>query len=87
MPPIPEGKPNCLKGITFVITGTLKAFTRNEAKKLIEKYGGTLASSISKKVNILVCGDLEEQSTKLKKAKELHIKMIDEDSFFSMIQD
>ena len=84
--PIPEGSPGCLEGITFVITGTLPSLKRDDAKKLIEKYGGKLSSSISKKVNVLVCGSLEEGSTKLKKAQEYNIKMTDEAGLFSVIQ-
>ena len=84
--PIPEGKPNCLEGIKFVISGTLPSLSRKEAQKLIEKYGGNFASSISKKTDVLVCGSLEEASTKVKKAKELNIKITDEDGLFTVIR-
>jgi DNA ligase (NAD+) len=65
-----------LEGQTFVITGTLPTLSRNEATSLIEEAGGRVAGSISKKTTALVAG--EEAGSKLEKAKELGVEVIDE---------
>jgi DNA ligase (NAD+) len=67
-----------LEGQTFVITGTLPTLSRNEATSLIEEAGGRVAGSISKKTTALVAG--EEAGSKLEKAKELGVEVIDEDT-------
>ena len=64
-----------LKGKTFVITGTLPGMSREEAKSLIEIYGGKTASSVSQKTNYLLAG--ENAGSKLEKAKILNIEIID----------
>lgn len=66
-----------LNGLTFVITGTLPSFSRNEAKMFIEEYGGKVTDSISKGTSYLVCG--EEPGSKFQKAKSLGIPILDED--------
>ena len=65
-----------LSGLTFVITGTLPTFTRNEAKEFIRNKGGKVTTSVSKKTNYLIAGD--SAGSKLKKAQELGIKILDE---------
>ena len=65
-----------LKGLTFVITGTLPTLSRNEAKKLIEEAGGKVTGSVSKKTDYLLAG--ESAGSKLEKAQELGTKVIDE---------
>ena len=60
----------------FVLTGTLNSLTRDEAKELIESAGGKVSSSISKKTDFLVSG--EKAGSKLKKAQELGVKIINE---------
>lgn len=78
-----EAAGSSLLGFTFVITGTLPTLGRNEAKALIEQNGGKVTGSVSKKTDFLVCG--EEAGSKLDKAKDLGIKIIDENELFSMI--
>lgn len=69
-----EGGP--LQGLTFVLTGTLPALSREEAKERIEAAGGKVTGSVSKKTNYLVAG--EEAGSKLEKARELGIPVWDE---------
>jgi DNA ligase (NAD+) len=65
-----------LAGKTFVLTGTLTHFTRDEAKKMIEDAGGKVTGSVSKKTDYVVAG--ADAGSKLDKAKELGVKVIDE---------
>lgn len=63
-------------GLTFVLTGTLPTMKRDEAKKLIESYGGKVSGSVSKKTSFVVAG--EDAGSKLTKANELGIEVISE---------
>jgi len=72
-----------LQGLTFVLTGTLPNLTREEAQARIEAAGGKVAKSVSKKTSYLVAG--EEAGSKLDKAKELGIKVIDEEGLIGMM--
>jgi DNA ligase, NAD-dependent len=65
------------KGKTFVITGTLEAMTRDEAKEYIENRGGKVTGSVSKKTDFLLCG--ENAGSKLEKAKTLGVEIISEE--------
>jgi DNA ligase (NAD+) len=65
-----------LAGKTFVLTGTLAHFTRDEAKKMIEDAGGKVTGSVSKKTDYVVAGT--DAGSKLDKAKELGVKVVDE---------
>jgi len=65
-----------LAGKTFVLTGTLAHFTRDEAKKMIEDAGGKVTGSVSKKTDYVVAG--ADAGSKLEKAKELGVEVIDE---------
>jgi DNA ligase (NAD+) len=68
--------PKPLAGKTFVLTGTLPTWSRDEAKALIEAAGGKVSGSVSKKTDYLVAG--EEAGTKLDKARELDVAVLDE---------
>lgn len=68
-----------LKGKTVVVTGTLSRFSRDEAKAIIKKAGGTVAGMVSGKTSFVVAG--ENAGSKLDKARELGIEVIDEDEF------
>jgi DNA ligase (NAD+) len=72
-----------LQGLTFVLTGTLPNLTREEAQARIEAAGGKVAKAVSKKTNYLVAG--EEAGSKLDKAKEFGIKIIDEEGLNGMM--
>jgi len=63
-------------GMTFVLTGTLPTMKRDEAKALIEAHGGKVSGSVSKKTGVVVAG--EDAGSKLTKAQELGIEVIDE---------
>ena len=71
-----ENESKLLKGKNFVLTGTLDSLTRDEAKQLIENAGGKVSSSISKKTDFLIAG--EKAGSKLKKAQELGVQIINE---------
>ncbi len=73
-----------LRGKTFVLTGTLPTLTREEAKRLIERHGGTSASGISRKVDYVIVG--EDAGAKLEQAVKLGIPRLTEDEFLSMIR-
>ncbi|HKO98198.1 MAG TPA: NAD-dependent DNA ligase LigA [Pyrinomonadaceae bacterium] len=70
-------------GKIFVLTGTLQAYTRDEAKAAIETRGGRVASSVSKKTDYLVAG--EEAGSKLDKATSLGVTVLNEDTFKEML--
>lgn len=73
-----------LAGKTFVLTGTLAGFSREEAKQKIEELGGKVTSSVSKKTDYVVVG--EEAGSKLDKANGLGIRTLDEAAFTRLIQ-
>lgn len=75
---------NRFSGKTFVLTGTLTKYTRSEASRIIENYGGKASSSVSKKTDYVLAG--EAAGSKLAKATELGVKIINEDEFAEMIQ-
>lgn len=72
------------KGYKFVFTGTLNKFTRDEASKQVEIRGGKVSSTVSKNTSYVVTG--ESSGSKLDKAKELKVNIIDEDEFIKLIE-
>ena len=79
-----EKKDDRFAGLTFVLTGTLSRFTRDEASAIIESFGGKASSSVSKKTAYVLAG--ENAGSKLTKAESLGIKIISEEEFETMIQ-
>lgn len=71
-------------GKTFVLTGALTKFTREEATEKIELLGGKASGSVSKKTSFVVVG--ENAGSKERKARELGIPILSEDDFLAMIQ-
>ena len=72
------------KGKTFVLTGTLENFTRAEATALIEQNGGQTSSSVSKNTDYVLVG--KEAGSKLTKAKDLGIQILDEQTFKNLLK-
>lgn len=75
---------NRFEGMTFVLTGTLPTYKRSEASKIIESFGGKTSSSVSKKTSYVLSG--ESSGSKLDKANQLGIPVIDENEFNEMIK-
>ena len=77
-------KGSALAGSIVVVTGSLKSMSRKEAHDIIEREGGTIGSSVTKKTSFIVAG--EEAGSKLDKAKKLGITIIDEDGFLEKVK-
>ena len=77
-------KDNRFEGMTFVLTGTLPTYKRSEASKIIESFGGKTSSSVSKKTSYVLSG--ESSGSKLDKANQLGVPVIDENEFNEMIK-
>ena len=75
---------NRFEGMTFVLTGTLPTLGRKEASDIIESFGGKVSGSVSKKTTYVLAG--EEAGSKLTKAQELGITIINEDEFKKMLK-
>ena len=71
-------------GMTFVLTGALEKFTRDEAREMIEKRGGKVSGSVSKKTTYVVAG--ENAGSKLQKAQQLGIPVLTEDEFLEFLK-
>ena len=79
-----ESEDNRFEGNTFVLTGSLQKFTRDEASNIIEKFGGKVSGSVSKKTSYLIAG--EDAGSKLEKARNLGTTILSEDEFLEMIK-
>lgn len=79
-----EAKGNVFAGEKFVLTGTLSDYKRDEAAKIIESLGGEVLSSVSKNVTVVLAG--ENAGSKLDKARALNIKIMDEETFKSLVK-
>jgi DNA ligase (NAD+) len=75
--------PRTLEGLTIVVTGTLPNFSRDEAKEAIIIRGGKASGSVSKNTSYLVAG--ESAGTKLDKAEQLGVPVLDEDGFRELL--
>lgn len=78
-----ENVEKIFEGMKIVLTGTLPSLKRNDAKEMIEKRGGKATSSVSKSTTFVLAG--EEAGSKLTKANDLGIKVIDEESFLELL--
>ena len=79
-----EDIPKIFEKMKIVLTGTLPTLKRNDAKEMIEKRGGKATSSVSKSTSFVLAG--EEAGSKLTKANDLGIKVIDEEKFLQLIE-
>jgi DNA ligase (NAD+) len=79
-----EQKAQPLSGMTFVITGKLESYSRDQAKDKIEALGGIVTSSVSKNTDYVIVG--EDPGSKLDKAKSLNIPFLDEETFKTLIK-
>ncbi len=83
-----EQSARTLEGKSFVITGSVHHFSnRNEVKALIERLGGKVTGSVSKKTDYLINNDTESASAKNRKAKELGVPVLSEENFLAMLEE
>ena len=78
-------KSGIFSGKTIMFTGGLSKMSRSEAKALIEKEGGKILGTASKKLDYLVVGDYKTTQKKVEKAKRLNIKILDENSWYGLL--
>ncbi len=79
-----DSGPLPLDGLTLVVTGTLPTFSRDEVKELIQRSGGKVTDNVSKKTDYLVVG--ESAGSKLEKARQLGVPILDEDALLKLIE-
>jgi len=82
-PPAPKKRSGGLQGKTVVVTGTLKGFSRQQAEQAIREAGGRVSGSVSKKTDFVAAG--EDPGSKLRKAQELGVEVIDEERFKKLL--
>jgi DNA ligase (NAD+) len=80
-----EGGQGALEGLTFVFTGNLEAFTRDEARELVERQGGRATSSVSSRTDYVVAGP--GAGSKLDQARDRDIAILDEEGFVNLLED
>lgn len=80
----PAAREGPFSGLTFVVTGSLERWTRNEIESLIKRLGGAIGSSVTKKTNYVVAG--ENPGSKLAKAEEYGVEVLDEKGFAGLLQ-
>jgi len=78
----PKARGGAFDGKTFVLTGRLASMSRDEAGEIIRELGGSVSGSVSKKTDYVVAGD--DAGTKLRKATELGLRILDEDQFLKL---
>lgn len=83
---IPKGKPNCLAGLAFVLTGVYESMERDEAASVIKEFGGRVTGSLSGKTNYIVAG-AESGPAKLAKAEEMDVGILSEDDLLDLIRE
>ncbi|XP_063709460.1 replication factor C subunit 1-like [Culicoides brevitarsis] len=83
---IPKGKPGCLTGYSFLITGELASQTREECIRLIESLGGQMKTGVSKKLSYLIVGETGAGPAKLAKAEQLQTPILTEDGLLDLIR-
>lgn len=83
---IPKGKPNCLAGLAFVLTGVFESMERDEAAAVIKDLGGRVTSAMSGKTSYLVAGE-ESGPAKIAKAEDANIPVISEDELLDLIRE
>jgi DNA ligase (NAD+) len=76
---------NLLNGVTVVVTGTLTSMSREQAEAAVVERGGKTTSSVSKKTSFLVAGE-SPGASKVNKAEELRIPVLDEPAFVTMLE-
>ena len=82
---VDESMPRTLEGLTVVVTGSLEGFSRDEAKEAIIQRGGKASGSVSKNTSYVVAG--ENAGTKLDKAEQLGLPVLDEDGFRKLLEE
>ncbi|XP_047498187.1 replication factor C subunit 1-like [Penaeus chinensis] len=82
---IPQGEPDCLQGLVFVLSGVYESLDREEASELIKRHGGKVTTSVSRNTSYLVIGN-EAGESKIKKAEQLGTKRLDEDGLLDLIR-
>ncbi|CAL8333917.1 unnamed protein product [Lota lota] len=82
---IPKGEDNCLEGCVFVLTGVLESMERDDAKSLIERYGGKVTGNVSKRTSYLVLGR-DSGVSKTEKAENFGTTILDEDGLLELIR-
>lgn len=80
-----DNKKNNLESKTFVITGTVENYKRDDIKKLIEDNGGKVTGSVSKNTDVLICG--KKAGSKLTKAKELEIEIYEDEKLYNFLKE